>query len=387
MRTEVISVGTELLLGEITDTNATHIACALREIGVDLLYRSTVGDNEIRIAEVVDAALARVDVVIINGGLGPTVDDVTREGIARATGRPLVFREDLLAQVKARFDALGVRMSENNRRQAYIPEGAEPITNPVGTAPIFILETGRGVVIVLPGVPGEMRTLLEREIIPWLQAHLEAPAVIRSHTLRTVGVGESRIDSKIGDLMHGHNPTVGLAAHSGQTDIRITAKAANEAEAEALIAPVEAEIRRRLGDWIYGTGEATIEEAVSAMLVERGATLVIHERGTGGLLAERLRQAGLPFICDDRAEAQPPSQEAAEALRQAHGTTYGLVAAVDSDAGTLVAAAGPEGGQERRYPWTDRIRTDTPIWAATLGLALLRRLITHSQSKQSNPEA
>lgn len=382
MRAEVVSVGTELLLGEIIDTNATYIARALREIGVDLLYRSTVGDNEMRIAEVIDAALTRVDVVIVTGGLGPTVDDVTREGIVRATGRPLVFREDLLAQVKARFDALGVRMSENNRRQAHIPEGAEPIANPVGTAPIFVLETERGVIIVLPGVPGEMRHLLDHEIIPWLQAHLETPAVIRSRILRTVGVGESRIDSKIGDLMHGTNPTVGLAAHSGQTDIRITAKAADQEGAEALIAPMEAAIRERLGDWIYGTGEETVEAVVAAMLAERSATLAIHETGTGGLLAERLRQVECPFAGGLRGDAPKPSREAAEALRQAGQTTYGLMAVIDPDEGTLVAAAGPEGSMERQYPWTDRIRTDTPIWAVTLALALLRRVITRGGSSR-----
>lgn len=383
MRAEIVSVGTELLLGEITDTNATHIARSLREIGVDLLYRSTVGDNEIRIAEVINMALGRVDVVIVNGGLGPTVDDVTREGIARATGKPLIFREDLLAQVKARFEALDVRMSDNNRRQAYAPEGAEPIANPVGTAPIFTLETEYGIVIVLPGVPSEMQYLLEREVIPRLQAHLKAPAMIRSRILRTVGLGESKIDALIGDLMHGSNPTVGLAAHSGQTDVRITAKAASREKAEALIAPMEAEIRDRLGDWIYGTGQETVAEVIAALVTESGATLAIWESGTDEQLTKRLREAGLsPLNGENTTDTTPPSGEAAEALRTAFGATYGLMVMIDSEAGSFVATAGPEGQRERHYYWTGKERTDTSTWVATLALALLRRVMLQSNSNR-----
>jgi nicotinamide-nucleotide amidase len=330
---------------------------------------------------VADIALARADVVIVNGGLGPTVDDVTREGIARATGRRLVFSEDLLAQVKARFDLLGVPMSDNNRRQAYMPEGAIPIANPVGTAPIFILETERGTVITLPGVPGEMQYLLEHEIIPWLRAHLGAPAVIRSTILRTVGVGESQIDSRIGDLMLGANPTVGLAAHSGQTDIRITAKAASEAEAEMLIAPMETMIRERLGDWIYGTGEETVEDIVVAMLTERNATLAIRESGTNGLLAARLRKTGFPFSQDDSVEIHKPSKDSAESLRQSHETTYSVMAAINLEEGTSIAAAGPGSQRERHYPWTGTERIDVLGWAVTLALALLRRVVQRDSSR------
>lgn len=180
MRAEIITIGTELLLGEIDDTNATYLARKLREIGVDLYYRTTVGDNERRIAEVIDNALDRVDVVITTGGLGPTVDDVTREGIARATGRPLQFSQALLDQIADRFRRFDVRMSENNRRQAYIPQGAIPIENPVGTAPVFILETERGIIMTLPGVPREMKYLMENNMLPWLAARVESPAVITS---------------------------------------------------------------------------------------------------------------------------------------------------------------------------------------------------------------
>ena len=200
MQAELISVGTELLLGEITDTNATAIAKALTEIGLDLIYRTTVGDNQQRIAQIIDLALDRVEVVITTGGLGPTVDDVTREAVAQATGHPLEFQPILLEQISNRFRRFGVEMSENNRRQAYVPQGAIPIENPVGTAPIFILKTERGVVMTLPGVPREMKHLLENALIPWLKDYLGESAVIKSQTLRTVGIGESQIDIRIADF-------------------------------------------------------------------------------------------------------------------------------------------------------------------------------------------
>ncbi len=157
LNAEVVTIGTELLLGEIVDTNAVHIARQLRTIGLDLHYMTTVGDNLERIARVIDIALNRVDVVITSGGLGPTVDDVTREGVAKATGRPLVFSPELFEQIRAFFNRIGRQMSENNRRQAYIPAGAIPVPNPVGSAPAFVVETERGVVISLPGVPREMK--------------------------------------------------------------------------------------------------------------------------------------------------------------------------------------------------------------------------------------
>jgi nicotinamide-nucleotide amidase len=396
MKAEVISVGTELLLGDITDTNATHIAQKLRSIGLDLLYRSTVGDNEQRIAEVVNRALERVDVVIVTGGLGPTVDDVTREGIARATGRPLVFQPALLEQIAARFARFNVMMSENNRRQAFLPQGALPIENPVGTAPIFILETERGVVMVLPGVPREMEYMLENALLPWLRAHLDAPAVIKSLVLRTAGVGESQIDAQIADMMTMSNPTVGLAAHSGQTDIRITAKAADEAAAEALIAPVEAEIRSRIGHWIYGTGSQTIEEVVVDLLRDRSASAACVEVNTGGQLCRRLeaacgRENAPPFTCEvlDNPTGlqalgvpvglslEDTARAAAEAMRGSHGTTYGLAVMIDEGSpggGASLAVAFEDGVRSRIFGGRHTV-IDAQVWAATQALALLRRVI------------
>jgi nicotinamide-nucleotide amidase len=292
MQAEIVTIGTELLLGKIVDTNATYIAQQLATIGLDLYYKMTVGDNEGRITSVLQQALARSDVVITSGGLGPTVDDVTRQAVARAAGRELVLDEKLLAQIEARFARHGFTMSENNRRQAYIPQGAIPIENPVGTAPAFIVETEQGLIISLPGVPRELKHLMETWVIPFLKEKLQTgQVVIKSKTLRTCGIGESTVDSRIGDLMRSSNPTVGLAAHPGQTDVRITAKADNEAQADRLIAEMEEKLRERLGDVIYGLEAQKLEEVVAAMVAERGLSVAVVETNTQGLIAQRLENA------------------------------------------------------------------------------------------------
>jgi nicotinamide-nucleotide amidase len=288
MNAEIIAIGTELLLGEIVDTNSAHIARTVRDIGLDLFFLTTVGDNEERAAAAIAAALDRADVVITTGGLGPTVDDVTRQAVARAAGRPLEFRPDLLEQIAARFRRWGAEMSPNNRQQAFVPAGALALENPVGTAPCFIVETARGAVISLPGVPREMVYMLDHAVIAYLQERMGAPAIILARVLRTAGIGESRVDTAIHDLERLSNPTVGLAAHAGQTDIRITAKAASLQDAEALIEPIVQDIRGRLGINIYGEGVETVEEVLLSLLGERGLTLAAAEAGTGGAATERL---------------------------------------------------------------------------------------------------
>jgi len=298
MRAETISIGTELLLGEITDTNAVWLAQRLAEVGVDLYFRTTVGDNVGRIVDAIKHALTRADIIITTGGLGPTVDDMTREAVARATNRELVLDETLLAQIRERFAKWGTPMSENNVRQAYVPRGATPIENPVGTAPAFIVEIAdpalasgaeRHYVIALPGVPREMKHLMETRILPWLRDKTGGEQIILSKTLRTCAIGESLVDAKITDLETSANPTVGLLAHPGQTDVRVTAKAKTRAEAEALIKEMEAQVRKRLGDWIYGEGEETVPEVVSRVLAARNWRIAIAETNTAGKTAEALR--------------------------------------------------------------------------------------------------
>ncbi|MBL1181609.1 MAG: CinA family nicotinamide mononucleotide deamidase-related protein, partial [Bacteroidetes bacterium] len=275
MHAEIVMTGSELLLGEIVDTNSTMMAKMLRNIGLDLYYKTTVGDNEERITQVLNLALDRSPVVITTGGLGPTVDDMTRQAVANATGRKLVYSLELEAQIAARFRGFGREMADNNKRQAYIPEGALPLPNPVGTAPCFLSEdmAGRGFIISLPGVPRELEYMMTHTVIPLLVERMGGAKIIKARILRTCAVGESNVDRGIGDLMTERNPTVGLSAHAGQTDVRITAKAETEAEADALIATMEARVRERLGIAIYGVEKETVPEVVGRLLVEKGLRL------------------------------------------------------------------------------------------------------------------
>lgn len=291
MQAEIVTIGTELLLGEIVDTNSAWIAQRLTTIGLNLYYTLTVGDNLQRITQVLQQSLGRSDVVITTGGLGPTVDDLTREGVAAATNRALVLDQELLKEIEAFFARRHAAMSENNRRQAYVPEGAKIIHNPVGTAPAFAVERDGHLIISLPGVPHEMRYLMENEVLPYLRERYDLQGVIRSRFLHTCGIGESTVGSKIGDLMELSNPTVGTRAHPGQTDVCITAKADSAQEAEALIEPIEAEVRARLGDRVFGADEETLADVVIALLAERKWRLSLIESVTQGELAQRLSLA------------------------------------------------------------------------------------------------
>ena len=404
MQAEIVSIGTELLLGEIVDTNSAHIARALRDIGMDVYYMTTVGDNEQRTADALRTALKRSDVVIATGGLGPTVDDITRQAVAAATGHPLEFKQELLDQIAERFRRFGAQMSENNHQQAYVPQDAIAIENPVGTAPVFIVDdsdTGGGIVIVLPGVPREMKHLLESEIIPWLQQRLGLKSTIKARIIRTAGIGESTIDNMIADLMKLTNPTVGLAAHPGQTDIRITAKAESEKKADALIAPVEAQLRELLGEFIYGTGQQLLEEAVIRLCVDSDVSLATCEAGADGKLASRLNRAadgnaifveGLTFeedgtLADELGiDGGLPVTEfveaAALACREKFGVKMGLAVVVrpmiegedDGQGGTALAVATGSGVHSHYYAF-DHERIDSPVWVTTHALAMARNAI------------
>jgi nicotinamide-nucleotide amidase len=289
MQAEVVAVGSELLLGQIVDTNSAVIARHLAAIGLNLFYKTTVGDNLGRVIAILRQALDRSHVVLTTGGIGPTADDITREAVAAATDRDLVFSEHLMAQIEAFFAARGFKLSPSNRRQAYIPAGAIPVENPVGTAPAFIVEAGEKCVITLPGVPREMEYLLVSRVVPYLRARYGIEGEIRLRVLKVVGLGESRIGELIADFMeNGRNPTVGTLAHLGQVDLRIAAKGSDAAEAEALIAPVETEIRRRLGDLIFGADADTLESQISARLRAMGARVALAELGSGGAVSERL---------------------------------------------------------------------------------------------------
>jgi len=284
MEAEIITIGTELLLGEIVDTNTRTIARAFRDIGLDLYRTTTVGDNAQRIAQVVKESIERAQAVITTGGLGPTVDDPTREAIAQAIDVPLEYHPELWDEICARITRYGRTPSENNRRMAYIPRGSIPISNPVGTAPAFIVETPNSAIISLPGVPAELTVLLESEVVPYLVRRLGLEGVIKTRVLRTAGIGESTLDELIADLELLSNPTVGLAAHPGRVDIRITAKGKNQDEAYMKIAEIESTIRERVGNVIFGIDEETLEGVISNLLEARGLKFVTVESGTGGAL-------------------------------------------------------------------------------------------------------
>jgi competence/damage-inducible protein CinA-like protein len=285
---EIITIGTEILLGEIVDTNTRYIARTLRGMGVDLYRTITIGDNAERIAEAIRHSMQRADIVITTGGLGPTVDDPTREAVALAAGVELEFREDLWEQVVAVISRYGRKPSENQKRQAYIPKGALGIPNPVGTAPCFIVETERNAVVSLPGVPNEMEHILHESIIPYLQKRFKLDEIIKIRVLHCAGLGEGMIDEKIDDLEKLSNPTVGLAAHTGVVDIRIAAKAKTEAEADKMIADIEHQIQERLGDVVFGADEDKLEDVVFKTVAKRGWTLIGVESGLDGLLARKI---------------------------------------------------------------------------------------------------
>ncbi len=288
MHAEIIATGSELLLGEIVDTNSAFIARQLREIGLNLFYKTIVGDNESRMIEALRIAMNRSDVIITTGGLGPTVDDVTRSAVARSIDRELEFRSDLLAQIEERFRSFKVQMSENNKQQAYIPIGATPIENPVGTAPCFSVEVNGKLIVSLPGVPREMEYLMEHTVIPLLKNKFDLNDVIVVRTLHVVGTGESRVDMSIGDLEKLTNPTVGLSAKAGQIDIRIAAKAATRSEAEQLNANVEKLARARIGESIFGADNDSLEGVIAGLLADQHLSLSSVELGTGGLISGRL---------------------------------------------------------------------------------------------------
>jgi len=289
---EIVAIGSELLLGQIVDTNSTWMAQQLTALGVNLFYKSVVGDNPERMKEVLTRALERADVVITSGGLGPTQDDLTREVVAEVTGRKLILHQPFLEQIMHRFRSRGFIMTPNNERQAYMPEGAIPVTNPNGTAPSFIVEDPRGSVFVLPGVPFELKWLFENQVAPYLRQKFFLNEIITYRVLKVAELGESRVDDLMGHFIaNSKNPTVGVLAHPGQVDIRIAAKAPSKEEAMKLIAPVEAEMRQLIGKHIFAADEETIENTVGRLLREKQKTIAVCEDLTGGMVTDRLQEA------------------------------------------------------------------------------------------------
>jgi len=291
MNCEIITIGSELLHGKIIDTNASYIARTLNSIGFNIAFHTTVGDISTQINDVLFQAWKRNDLIITTGGIGPTEDDLTREVIADLVGVPLIFKKELMDQIESIFKRIGYSMPENNRKQAFIPDGANPIPNEMGTAPGFIIEKESKVIIALPGVPKELKYLLNKKVVPYLKKrfHLDQE-LISSKTLKVTGIGESKVDTQIKDLIkENSNPAIGILASPGDISITITAWAKGERKAEALIRPIEQEIRLRLGINIYGINEDTLHGVVTNLLNKRGETLSILETFSGGELTGRLQ--------------------------------------------------------------------------------------------------
>ncbi len=265
---EIIAIGTELVLGESIDTNTAYIARTLRDYGVDIYRTMIVGDNASRIADAICESLSRAQIIITTGGLGPTVDDPTREAVALATQSELIFHPELWDQIQERFRRYNRQPTENNRRQAFLPNGAVAIHNPVGTAPAFYYPLNDKVILCLPGVPSEMETILLQSVIPLLRSKFDLREVIRAYVLHAAGIGESQVDEWLADLEKQSNPTVGLLAHPGQVDIRITAKATSIEEAEQMIQQIVSQIYKRMGFAIFGVNQQKLEQVVAEKLRE-----------------------------------------------------------------------------------------------------------------------
>jgi len=294
MKAETIAIGSELVLGQIVDTNTSFIAQVLAENGIELVRTTAVGDDPKQMEGTIREAIGRSPIVITTGGLGPTEDDLTRESVAEVTGRSLRFQPHLMEQIEAIFKRRGFRMAENNRKQAYIPEGAIAIENPKGTAPGFIVDGNHYVILSIPGVPSEMKFLMEATVIPFLRERFNfQQQVLQYKVLRACGLGESAIGLQISDLMKGsENPSVGTLASTGDIKIRITAKAENPDEASRLIGDMEREIRRRLGTLIYGENGETLQGNLVKQLEGHELSLVVVEAFTGGVLSNKLTDTG-----------------------------------------------------------------------------------------------
>ncbi len=376
---EVLATGTELLSGDIVDTNSARIARALQSLSIPLVQITVVGDDLPRMVAAIRAAMARSEILIISGGLGPTVDDVTREAVAEATGHPLIFDPELFEVIRARFQAFGVPMPENNRRQAFRPQGSHVIHNPLGTAPGFMLEEEDHILFALPGVPRELERMLTESVIPCLEKRFPPAEAMVWRVVRTIGMGESVIDERLRDLLESENPQIGLNAHPGMVDIRIRARGAAPEEASARAEATVRIIRERLGWAIYGEGTRTPEEALIAALRERGLTLATLERGTLGLLGGRLAAAdpeGQVFrIGEVRPRLVAAPEHAAEAIRRQAGTAVGLTAEVLQGAENFqitVALAAPEGSRSLQRGHRGPL-PHAAEWAANAAMGLLWR--------------
>ncbi len=404
---ELIAVGTELLLGQLVDTNTSYIASTLASIGVDVYATHAVGDNRQRIAAAIGGALDRADGVITTGGLGPTIDDITKEAVCDALGVEAELHEPSLRVMQERFARLGFEMRDNNRRQAVLPKGAIVLDNPNGSAPGFIALRADGKFVAsMPGVPREMKPMLADGLVPWLKQRFELRAAIYTRILHTIGMAESEIDHRIDELFRTYeNPKIAVLAHDYRVDVKMMAKAESEEEARRLIAPLEHDITQRLHGHIFGVDDQTLAGAIHAHLQQTRRTLSVAESCTGGAVCAALtavpgssksfaggvvayenavKVTALGVREETLARAGAVSEETAiemaQGVRSRFGTDYGIATTgvAGPSGGTpekpvglvWLAYADPSGAKavKRQMPDGDRASIQARATVASLGL-------------------
>lgn len=414
---EIIGVGTELLLGNIANTDAQDVSRALSEIGINVFFHTVVGDNPERLKEAVDIARRRADIIITTGGLGPTCDDLTKQTLAEAFGKALVFHEEEAKAIRAFFEERlrNTEMTENNFQQAYLPEGCTIFHNGVGTAPGCAFEAEGKHILMLPGPPKECREMLAGCAIPYLKKLSEDE--IHSHNIHIFGMGESAVEARLRDMMVAmENPTLAPYAKDSEVLLRLTAKAKSKDEAETMMTPVLDQIREIFGDIIYGIDTESMENTVVGLLKEKNKTLSTAESCTGGLLAKRVTDisgasrifkggmvtyatetkttilgvdAGL--IKDKGVASREVAEQMALMVRQRFGTDIGIgitgIAGPDTDdsglpPGTVFVALSAEDGTFCRNLSLDFERARVRLAASNHGLDMIRRYLTGLQIEQ-----
>lgn len=364
-RAEIVSVGTEHLLGQIVDTNAPYLCALLAELGIAVYYRSTVGDNARRVQDVFLQALSRVDLIVSTGGLGPTDDDLTVAAVADALGLPLELHAEAWAHVQEFFRKRNRPMTGQQQKQAMLPRGARMIPNSRGSAPGVIVEHEGKTLVFVPGVPREMKGMMEDHVVPYLRERgLAGREVIRSRILRITGLGESAVEDRLRDLMRaGVNPTIAPYAHTGECHVRLTARG-TAPEVERLLVETEAAVRERLGETIYAVGETPLEEVVARLLAAHRMSVAVAESCTAGLIAHRLTQTpGASAYMDGGVVAYSNAAKrrwlgVTDDLLERHGAVsaevaHAMAASVRAHAGTdlgiaTTGIAGPDGATPQK---------------------------------------
>ena len=403
MRAEILSCGTELLLGQITDTNATYLAQSLSALGIDLYFVSQVGDNQGRIIDTLRRAWERSDLIIMTGGLGPTEDDLARESISALLGETMQVDPALEAELRRMFATRRSDMPERNVKQATLIPSAKALPNPRGTAPGWWVEKDRRIIVAMPGVPREMYRMWEQEAIPRLKPY--TGGLIFTRILRVSGLGESSVEERLDRFLHGNNPTLATYAKSDAIDVRITAKADTSEEAERLVAEMEMRVRQVLGHYVFGTDKDTLQSVVGDLLLSSNQSLAVMESLTGGLLSSTItdvpkssqyfiggvtaysakfkEQMGVPYQVIEQygTISEETARAMAHAIRERLDADYGLgvtgVAGPDQQEGKPVgtihiAVEGPQGIVTAMGPGWRGNREDNKRYAVLAALNLLR---------------